>query len=93
MRNRMPCTIWSTLRFDIYLVRSLNSLVDGAWNKWEEWSPCSKTCGLGDRIRKRECNNPAPLFGGKSCDGNATQTEMCMKEKCSGKEFAICVSF
>ena len=59
--------------------------VDGAWSTWEEWSPCSKTCGKGDKTRIRECNNPAPLFGGKSCDGNATEAAMCKDADCPGE--------
>ena len=60
-------------------------LVDGNWGEWAEWSICSKTCGEGLKNRTRECNNPTPMFGGKSCDENATDVDMCKDRECPGK--------
>ncbi|XP_056000284.1 hemicentin-1-like isoform X2 [Ostrea edulis] len=54
--------------------------VDGRWSAYgafSAWSSCSVTCGGGvqDRSQKRTCSNPAPNYGGKSCDGDDTNTE------------------
>ena len=52
-------------------------LVDGNWAEWSEWSTCSKTCKEGQQSRTRECNSPAPQYGGKVCEGDSNQTQVC----------------
>ena len=44
---------------------------------WSDWSPCSKTCDIGMRQRKRQCGNPAPKFGGRRCIGRDVDTQFC----------------
>ncbi|XP_020601543.1 neurogenic locus notch homolog protein 1-like isoform X6 [Orbicella faveolata] len=44
--------------------------VDGGWSKWSGYTPCTLTCGGGVQYRKRTCTNPAPKYGGKSCQGS-----------------------
>ena len=51
--------------------------VNGMWSIWFPWSYCSASCGVGKRQRRRLCNNPAPLFGGLSCDGVPLEEEIC----------------
>jgi len=50
--------------------------VDGHWDDWMEWSPCSASCNGGERNRKRmvkamasECGTPV--------SGNDRETEFC----------------
>ena len=43
-------------------------VVDGNWGTWDNWSICSKTCGIGTHRRIRECNNPSPKYGGRFCN-------------------------
>lgn len=43
--------------------------IDGMWNPWSAWSDCTATCGTGIKSRTRECNLPAPLYGGDDCIG------------------------
>ena len=31
---------------------------DGGWNQWEEWSECSRSCGMGVQYSDRYCNSP-----------------------------------
>ena len=47
-------------------------LVDGNWGQWGAWGSVDSTTGLVTRTRV--CNNPAPLNGGSTCVGSATDT-------------------
>lgn len=49
--------------------------VDGGYSKWSSYSTCSAECGAGTQVRSRECNNPAPAHGGKTCDGLGLKEE------------------
>ena len=42
---------------------------------------CSATCGTGTKIRKRECDSPAPQYGGV-CTGNGQEEEECVIRPC-----------
>ncbi|KAG8227171.1 hypothetical protein J437_LFUL008055, partial [Ladona fulva] len=41
----------------------------GGWTPWSAWSPCSQSCGLAVKTRRRICGNPAPANGGRVCVG------------------------
>ncbi|XP_031566733.1 coadhesin-like [Actinia tenebrosa] len=56
--------------------------IDGKWSPWGPWTSCSTTCGPGTRSRIRECTNPPPENGGKTCAGNETQHGDCNVGKC-----------
>ncbi|XP_044178030.1 A disintegrin and metalloproteinase with thrombospondin motifs adt-1-like isoform X2 [Acropora millepora] len=56
--------------------------VNGNWAEWGAWTECSLTCGPGKQTRVRQCNNPAPAYGGKNCDGPFRQSGVCIKKKC-----------
>ncbi|KAJ8259165.1 hypothetical protein COCON_G00181770 [Conger conger] len=51
--------------------------VHGGWGQWSAYSECPVTCGIGQTVRRRECNNPAPKHGGKTCPGLPTSTQIC----------------
>ncbi|MEE6524934.1 hypothetical protein FKM82_024686 [Ascaphus truei] len=53
------------------------SVVHGAWSSWSPFSSCSRSCGGGVVIRKRQCNNPRSAFGGRNCEGSHLLAEMC----------------
>ena len=53
------------------------TLVDGNWGAWSAWSACSKTCKQGKCSRKRKCDSPAPQYGGKKCEGDSSDEEVC----------------
>ncbi|XP_052278788.1 SCO-spondin-like isoform X3 [Dreissena polymorpha] len=44
--------------------------VDGHWGSWYPWVACSTTCGPGEMVRVRSCNNPRPQNGGLYCDSD-----------------------
>ena len=60
--------------------------VNGEWSSWSSWTKCSKTCGGGNKIRKRTCSNPAPANGGRGCQGSNHQSSSCNSQLCPGKE-------
>ncbi|XP_062508274.1 SCO-spondin-like [Corticium candelabrum] len=69
---------------DIQECAYVNCPVNGNWGNWNAWSDCSESCKGGRRSRTRSCNNPAPNFGGKSCDdpSTAAEEEPCNTQKC-----------
>ncbi|XP_025283562.1 complement component C8 beta chain [Canis lupus baileyi] len=50
-----------------------NVAIDGRWNCWSNWSPCSG----GHKTRQRQCNNPPPQNEGSPCLGPASETLNC----------------
>nr|XP_042899314.1 hemicentin-1 isoform X1 [Parasteatoda tepidariorum] len=56
--------------------------VNGEWGNWIEWQECSVTCGVGQRLRHRMCDNPKPKYGGSNCSGTEMEAESCLLTKC-----------
>uniref|UniRef100_A0A673J0J1 Thrombospondin-1-like n=1 Tax=Sinocyclocheilus rhinocerous TaxID=307959 RepID=A0A673J0J1_9TELE len=56
--------------------------INGGWGPWSPWDTCSATCGGGVQNRKRLCNNPVPVYGGKDCVGDAKANQLCNKQAC-----------
>ena len=57
--------------------------IDCKWGPYGDWSPCSRTCGEGEKSRSRSEAVPASN-GGKECLGNATEIIVCNEEVCKG---------
>ncbi|KAI4898140.1 hypothetical protein NFI96_015403, partial [Prochilodus magdalenae] len=57
--------------------------VDGGWSQWGPWSECSVPCGVGVKLRLRQCNNPAPQGGGRECSGAGDQQRECNSQACT----------
>uniref|UniRef100_A0A8B9LBN0 ADAM metallopeptidase with thrombospondin type 1 motif, 13 n=1 Tax=Astyanax mexicanus TaxID=7994 RepID=A0A8B9LBN0_ASTMX len=68
---------------------SSSMVVHGSWSSWYDFSPCSRTCGGGITFRKRECNNPryVPAFGGRECEGDGIEAELCHRQSCESTQF------
>ncbi|CAJ1068041.1 hemicentin-1 [Xyrichtys novacula] len=64
---------------------TLRVQINGGYSNWEEWSPCSVTCGQGFQERIRLCNNPAPANGGRSCSGPSIDSRKCQVGLCPGE--------
>ncbi|XP_037039189.1 hemicentin-1-like isoform X2 [Bradysia coprophila] len=56
--------------------------VDGGWSDWSPWTMCSKTCGMGQKYRRRECNSPKPINGGAVCEGSNFEMKNCKIHSC-----------
>ncbi|XP_072324712.1 LOW QUALITY PROTEIN: SCO-spondin [Scyliorhinus torazame] len=48
---------------------------------WSMWSTCSRSCGVGQRTRSRNCGG---TVNSPSCEEETVQTEECNQEPCSG---------
>ena len=59
-------------------------LVNGGWTNWGEYGQCSKTCGLGSKVKRRTCTNPPPSFGGSQCSGTSSSSTSCKMKECPG---------
>ncbi|XP_052006280.1 A disintegrin and metalloproteinase with thrombospondin motifs 2-like isoform X1 [Xyrauchen texanus] len=55
---------------------------DGSWGMWSEFGACSRSCGRGLQFRTRDCDNPLPANGGRSCAGPSYQFQMCKTHDC-----------
>ena len=53
---------------------------------WSFWSACSKTCGVGFRVRRRSCINPTLFPTGGLCNGLSIQHQSCFDRICPGKK-------
>uniref|UniRef100_A0A3Q2Q7Q4 ADAM metallopeptidase with thrombospondin type 1 motif, 2a n=1 Tax=Fundulus heteroclitus TaxID=8078 RepID=A0A3Q2Q7Q4_FUNHE len=54
----------------------------GSWGTWSPFGSCSRTCGGGVRFRTRQCDNPPPANGGRTCYGNSYEFQLCSQEDC-----------
>ena len=63
--------------------------MNGAFGQWKSWSKCSKKCGGGIKIRKRNCDKPKPKHGGKKCHGKKVQKAKCNVKPCPGKHIFV----
>ncbi|XP_037335320.2 A disintegrin and metalloproteinase with thrombospondin motifs 15-like [Pungitius pungitius] len=63
--------------------------VDGRWGKWGAYGSCSRSCGGGVQLAKRQCDNPLPQNGGKYCYGLRIKYRSCNLNTCpkTGKSF------
>uniref|UniRef100_A0A8C7FJC1 A disintegrin and metalloproteinase with thrombospondin motifs 2-like n=1 Tax=Oncorhynchus kisutch TaxID=8019 RepID=A0A8C7FJC1_ONCKI len=55
---------------------------DGGWDMWSQFGSCTRTCGGGVQFRTRECNNPRPANGGRTCLGTNDQFQLCNNQEC-----------
>ena len=75
----------SNKQFFLYKNNNLLFGVITELTPWTPWTPCSKTCGSGEKTRKRECKYPDNRDSSPSnpC-GNAAlfEREICNPQKC-----------
>lgn len=91
------CTLYTVLVQSYPMLwlfdNSHSNVVNGGYSPWQEWSPCSETCGNGQQNRMRMCNNPVPSNGGADCIaiglGQPTETKACYLQVCPGRTFIL----
>ena len=66
------------MSINIYIV-----LVDCEWDAFNEWTSCSKTCGVGEKSRTRTVKT-IEQHGGTPCTGEATENQSCNTHSCPG---------
>ncbi|CAK6983770.1 properdin-like, partial [Scomber scombrus] len=54
-----------------------NCPVDGSWGAWSPPGKCSASCGEGLQLSIRTCDQPAPKYGGRFCEGQSAQSSSC----------------
>ena len=59
--------------------------MNGSWGEWSDWSECDNICGEGNQTRSRQCDSPAPQYGGEDCQGEDQERQECNKESHCGK--------
>merc|ERR1712236_130756 len=57
-------------------------VVDGGFGQWSKWSVCSASCNGGTRSRNRACDNPERANGGKKCQGDYKENDVCNDHVC-----------
>uniref|UniRef100_A0A8D2IU58 ADAM metallopeptidase with thrombospondin type 1 motif 2 n=1 Tax=Varanus komodoensis TaxID=61221 RepID=A0A8D2IU58_VARKO len=55
---------------------------DGNWGAWSKFGSCSRTCGTGVKYRTRQCDNPHPANGGRTCFGPSYEFQLCSTQDC-----------
>lgn len=65
------------------------SQVDGQWGKWGVFGDCSRSCGGGVQLARRECNNPVPKNDGKYCYGLRMKYRSCNLSPCPEKGWLV----
>ncbi|NXX63719.1 ATS2 metalloproteinase, partial [Scopus umbretta] len=55
---------------------------DGHWGAWSKFGSCSRTCGTGVKYRTRQCDNPHPTNGGRTCVGPSYEFQLCNSQDC-----------
>ncbi|KAL3848179.1 hypothetical protein ACJMK2_019053, partial [Sinanodonta woodiana] len=81
------CKNWSETALDV----SLFIVVPGGWSSWQDWTPCSRTCGRGVQFRRRLCDNPKPKNSAFCPDGEF-QAVLCNTQLCSSDNASVLIN-
>ncbi|ESN92609.1 hypothetical protein HELRODRAFT_164684 [Helobdella robusta] len=60
---------------------TLECPIDGFWSDWSQWGSCNITCGGGQQIRTRVCEDPK--YGGQPCSGANITVQRCNSQSCA----------
>lgn len=65
--------------------RNLLEPIEGGWGPWMPWGFCSRTCGGGIKMSKRNCDSPPPANGGAYCKGKNVRYASCNYLPCDSE--------
>ena len=51
-------------------------VVNGGYGDWKAAGACSKSCGGGEQLFTRQCDNPKPANGGANCSSIGPDSEI-----------------
>lgn len=54
------------------------------FSEWGEWTPCSRTCGIGRKARSRNCSCSNENVIYMDCKGELLEIENCTERLCRG---------
>eukprot|EP00927_Polykrikos_kofoidii_P074288 TRINITY_DN70278_c0_g1_i1.p1 TRINITY_DN70278_c0_g1~~TRINITY_DN70278_c0_g1_i1.p1 ORF type:complete len:457 (+),score=69.05 TRINITY_DN70278_c0_g1_i1:105-1373(+) len=54
--------------------------MDCSWFEWQEWTDCTRTCGIGEKLRVRDMKTKNNQFG--VCPGSGVDTASCFVRHC-----------
>ncbi|KAF5279337.1 hypothetical protein FQR65_LT15410 [Abscondita terminalis] len=66
--------------------RNLLDPIPGGWGDWMPWGPCSRSCGGGVKLSKRNCDSPPPTNGGAYCKGKNVRYASCNHLPCDSNK-------
>jgi Thrombospondin type 1 domain len=55
---------------------------DNGWKEWSDFTPCSKTCGTGYQVKRRQCKIQKDFRGVGKCEGSAEEYKYCKNPAC-----------
>ncbi|XP_057300557.1 uncharacterized protein LOC130633755 isoform X2 [Hydractinia symbiolongicarpus] len=67
--------------------------INGEWGSWSSYSGCTKPCNSGVRVKRRYCTSPAPMYGGKPCQGAWNHTVPCNQSPCPATYINVTCKF
>mmetsp|Transcript_106183 Transcript_106183/g.342528 ORF Transcript_106183/g.342528 Transcript_106183/m.342528 type:complete len:349 (-) Transcript_106183:709-1755(-) len=83
--NGWKLQVWwcknTTLKGKDSNLRFVTHAVDCKWGDWQDWGPCSVSCGGGQHLRSRSVARQA-MNGGHDCGINGDQSEHCNLNPC-----------
>ena len=61
--------------------------VNGGYGQWSSFTQCSQTCGSGQMVRTRNCDDPLPEYGGRNCShlGPSRDSIPCNTQRCPSR--------
>ncbi|XP_063436524.1 coadhesin-like [Mytilus trossulus] len=68
--------------FEVVKCNTGRCRVNGNWESWQNWTPCSASCDSGFKTRKRLCNNPVPSSSDSYCNGESFEVLKCNTARC-----------
>ncbi|KAJ8975003.1 hypothetical protein NQ317_013313 [Molorchus minor] len=70
-------------------------IIPGGWGPWQEGS-CHSGClekSMGHTMKRRFCNNPAPVHTDRGCEGPSVEFGLCIDDEICNKKKVVAVDY